>query len=92
LVSIVNDKFPHGRRPHMRETREEVEARLTKRLTEEQHSALAAALGMDPSEINPTNALAALYEADARGASLDAKQEAVDILIDAGIVRVANHA
>jgi hypothetical protein len=47
---------------------------------------------MDPSEINPTNALAALYEADARGASLDAKQEAVDILIDAGIVRVANHA
>jgi phosphomannomutase len=61
-------------------------------LTEEQHSALAAALGMDPSEINPTNALAALYEADARAASLDAKQEAVDILIDAGIVRVANHA
>ena len=59
VLSIVNDKFPYGRGPHMRETREEVEARLTKRLTEEQHSALAAALGMDSSEINPTNALAA---------------------------------
>jgi hypothetical protein len=73
----------------MTETSEEVKTRLSRRLTDEQHVALAEALNMRQDEICPTNALAALYEADARGADLDAKQEAVDILIDAGIVRVA---
>jgi hypothetical protein len=68
----------------MRETREEINARLSKRLTDEQLLALADALDMSPEEIEPTNGLGAVVEADRRG--VGNTSAAINILLDAGIV------
>lgn len=59
-------------------------ARLSKRLTPEQHEALAEALEMSQGEIEPTNALAALFKAIERGQG--DPDAAIDILLDAGIM------
>jgi hypothetical protein len=59
-------------------------ARLSKRLTEEQRAALADALLMEPEEIEPTNALAALYKAAERGRG--DSTAAIHILLEAGIL------
>jgi hypothetical protein len=59
-------------------------ARLSKRITPEQHQALADALELQLEEIDPTDAFTALQRAARRGcADID---EGVEILLDAGVV------
>jgi hypothetical protein len=59
-------------------------ARLSKRLTPEQHTALAKALDVPEAEINPTDAFTALQRAARRGqGDISA---AVYILLDAGVI------
>ena len=59
-------------------------ARLNKRLTPEQHEALAEALEMRVEDVDPTDAFTTLQEAAQRGQGDIA--EGVHILLDAGII------
>jgi formylmethanofuran dehydrogenase subunit A len=59
-------------------------ARLNKRITPEQHEALAVALGIRPEEIDPEDAYTALQKAARRGQG--DITEGVHILLDAGVI------